>query len=290
MPVASRRKVSPVGGHIRVAGGLAKGGLTFADAIGAEAVQVFVTNPRGWALSAGDRRQDEAFRAGCAERDLKAFVHAPYLVNFGSPTPSTVDQSAACVAHTLVRAGQVGALGVVVHTGSAVLGGDRTAAMRQVRERLLPLLDAIPADGPDLLLEPTAGQGMSLCATVEDLGPYLEALDQHPKIGICLDTCHAFAAGHDLAAPGGMKRTLDALVRVAGKGRLKLVHANDSMDVVGAHKDRHEKIGKGHIGEEPFAAMFAHPALRGIPVVIETPGDQADYARDIELLRDLRDR
>ena len=87
-----------------------------------------------------------------------------------------------------------------------------------------------------------------------------------------------------------MKRTLDALVRVAGKGRLKLVHANDSMDVVGAHKDRHEKIGKGHIGEEPFAAMFAHPAVRGIPFVIETPGDQADYARDIELLRDLRDR
>ena len=275
---------------MRVAGGLAKGGLAFADAIGAEAVQVFVTNPRGWALNAGDPRQDAAFRAGCAERDLKAFVHAPYLVNFGSPTTSTVDQSAACVAHTLRRAGEIGALGVVVHTGSAVLGGDRAAAMRQVRERLLPLLDAIPSDGPDLLLEPTAGQGMSLCATVEDLGPYLEALDQHPRVGICLDTCHAFAAGHDLAAPGGMKRTLDALVRVAGKGRLKLVHANDSMDVVGAHKDRHEKIGKGHIGEEPFAAMFAHPAVRGVPVVIETPGDQADYARDIELLRDLRDR
>jgi deoxyribonuclease IV len=289
-PAPARRKVSPVGGHVRVSGGLAKGGLGYADAIGAEAVQVFVTNPRGWALTTGNAQQDVAFRDGCGERGITAFVHSPYLVNFGSPTIGTVEQSAACVAHTLVRAREIGALGVVVHTGSAVLGGDRATALRQVRERLLPLLDAIPDDGPDLLLEPTAGQGMSLCATVDDIGPYLDALDRHPRVGICLDTCHAFAAGHDLAARGGMKRTLDALVRVAGRGRLRLVHANDSMDVVGAHKDRHEKIGKGYIGEEPFAEMFAHPALRGVPVVIETPGDVDDYARDVALLKDLRDR
>lgn len=289
-PSSTRRATSAVGGHVRVSGGLAKGGLAYADAIGAEAVQVFVTNPRGWALTFGDPRQDAAFREGCAERGISAFVHAPYLVNLGSPTAATVEQSVASVAHTLVRGREIGARGVVVHTGSAVLGGAREAALRQVRQQLMPLLDAIPDDGPDLLLEPTAGQGMSLCATVDDLGPYLAALDHHPRVGICLDTCHAFAAGHDLAAPRGMKQTLDRLVRVAGKGRLKLVHANDSMDVVGAHRDRHEKIGKGHIGEEPFARMFAHPALRGVPVVIETPGDKADYARDIALLKDLRDR
>ena len=279
-----------MGGHVRVSGGLAKGGLAYADAIGAEAIQVFVTNPRGWALAAGDPAQDAAFRAGVEQRGLVAFVHSPYLVNLGSPTGATVELSTRCVAHTLVRAAQIGARGVVVHTGSAVLGGDKPTALRQVRERLLPLLDAIPDDGPDLLLEPTAGQGMSLCATVDDLGPYLDALDRHPRVGVCLDTCHAFAAGHDLAPPGGMKRMLDALVRVAGRGRLKLLHANDSMDVVGAHRDRHEKIGKGHIGEEPFAELFAHPAVRGVPVIIETPGDSADYARDVALLKDLRDR
>ncbi|HEU4675424.1 MAG TPA: deoxyribonuclease IV [Motilibacteraceae bacterium] len=288
------RRPSPVGVHVPVAGGLAGAGLAYADAVGAETVQVFVGNPRGWATPAGDPAQDERFRTDCATRRIPAFVHAPYLVNLGSPTANTLEHSIASVRHSLERGAAIGARGVVVHTGSSVTGGDRAVALKQVREGLLPLLeelDARAADGPvpDLLLEPTAGQGQSLCATVDELGPYLEALDAHPRVGVCLDTCHAFAAGHDLAAPGGLKRTLDRLVKVAGRGRLRLVHANDSKDVCGAAKDRHERIGHGKIGEPAFAELFRHPAMRGVPVVLETPGKHAEHTEDIARLKALRD-
>ena len=161
--------------------------------------------------------------------------------------------------------------------------------MAQLREHLLPLLDEIPDDGPDLLIEPTAGAGQSLAATVEELGPYLEALDAHPRVGVCLDTCHAFAAGHDLAAPGGVRATLNALVRTVGRGRLKLVHANDSKDLRGSNRDNHERIGHGHIGAEPFAELFRHPATRGVPVVLETPGKMPEHREDLTVLRKLRD-
>jgi len=279
------RKPSPVGAHVPVAGGMLKA-LAYADEIGAQALQVFVSNPRGWALSAGDPARDEEFRSACT---APVYVHTPYLVNFGSPTEATLRKSVLSVQHSLERGAALGARGVVVHAGSAVAGAHRDVAMRQLREHLLPLLDAIAEDGPELLVEPTAGGGQALAATVQDLGPYFAALDDHPRLGVCLDTCHAFAAGHDLAAPGGMRKTLDALVRAVGRGRLQLVHANDSKDPVGSSRDRHEAIGQGHIGKDPFAELFRHPATRNVPVVIETPGDAASHRRDLELLCALRD-
>ncbi|GGO81831.1 deoxyribonuclease IV [Nonomuraea cavernae] len=274
---------SLIGGHVLVAGGLATGGLKYMAEIGAEMIQVFVTNPRAWALTAG--RPDED--AKLAESGVDTFVHVPYLANFGSPTPATLAGSVALVRHTLRRGVETGAKGVVVHTGSAVTGS-RDDAMRQVREHLLPLLDEIPEGGPDLLLEPMAGQGAMLCATVQDLEPYLAALDWHPRAGVCLDTCHAFAAGHDLAAEGGVRETFDLLHRIA-PGRLKLIHANDSKDVCGSKKDRHENIGAGHIGTAPFAALMRHPAVAGVPICIETPGKAEKHRADIELLKSLRD-
>ncbi|RJL31382.1 deoxyribonuclease IV [Bailinhaonella thermotolerans] len=277
---------SPIGGHVLISGGLATGGLKYGAEIGAETIQVFVTNPRGWALPAGKPDEDARMRA--AAEELPVFVHANYLVNFGSPSEGTVENSVATVRHTLRRAAAIGARGVVVHTGSAV-SQSYDDAMKQVRENLLPLLDEIPEDGPDLLLEPMAGQGRMLCATVQDLGPYLDALDRHPRAGVCLDTCHAFAAGHDLAAENGVRDTLDALVATVGEGRLKFVHANDSKDVCGAAKDRHENIGKGHIGERPFAELMRHPAMAGVPVCIETPGPAEKHREDIETLKRLRD-
>ena len=138
--------------------------------------------------------------------------------------------------------------------------------MRQVRETLLPLLDDLEKDAPAglrLLIEPTAGGGEALAATVDDLGAYFAALDGHPRLGVCLDTCHAYAAGHDLARPGGVRKMLNALVRVVGKGRLGLVHANDSKDPLGSGRDRHAPIGVGTIGVDPFAELFVHPAMRG---------------------------
>ncbi|MEV0584723.1 deoxyribonuclease IV [Nonomuraea sp. NPDC050310] len=274
---------SLIGGHVSVAGGLATGGLTYMADIGAEMMQVFVTNPRAWALTAGKPEED----AKLAESGVESFIHIPYLVNFGSPNPETLASSIALTRYTLQRGVETGAKGVVVHTGSAVTQ-TREEAMRQLHEHLLPLLEEIPEDGPDLLLEPMAGQGAMLCATVQDLEPYLAALDWHPKAGVCFDTCHAFAAGHDLAAPGGVGETLEALHQVA-PGRLKLIHANDSKDVCGSKKDRHEKIGQGHIGVEPFAELLRHPLAAGVSLCIEVPGKAEDYRNDIALLKSLRD-
>ncbi|GGT64395.1 deoxyribonuclease IV [Streptomyces lateritius] len=280
---------NPVGGHVPVAGGLATTGLAYARELGAEAVQVFVANPRGWATPVGSPAQDELFRAACEAESLSAWVHAPYLINFGSHTEATVERSVESLRHSLRRGREIGARGVVVHTGSATGGRPREEALTQVRERMLPLLDELThADDPFLLLESTAGQGFSLCSRAEDFGPYFDALDRHPKLGICLDTCHIFAAGHDLAAPRGMAGTLDELVATVGEGRLKLIHANDSKDVVGAHKDRHANIGAGHIGEEPFRELMRHPETDGVPLVIETPGGKEGHTADVERLKKLR--
>lgn len=274
-----------MGSHVPVAGGLLKG-LAYAQEIGAAALQFFGSNPRGWALPAGDPARDEEFKGTCAH---PVFVHAAYLVNFGSPSETTLRRSVESVAHSVARASAVGAKGVVVHAGTAVAGAHRDVAMRQLREQLLPLLDGLDPAGPRILIEPTAGGGQALAATVQDLAPYFAALEDHEMLGVCLDTCHAWAAGHDLASPGGMKKTLDALVRAVGRGRLQLVHANDSKDALGSLRDRHEAIGQGRIGKDPFVELFRHPATRDVPVVVETPGDAASHRRDLELLAALRD-
>jgi deoxyribonuclease-4 len=286
-PAATDR---PVGAHAPTAGGLARTALPYLDAAGAEAVQVFVSNPRGWACAPGDPAQDAQFAAGCAQRGVPAYVHAPLLVNLGSPTPATVAHSTRVLAYALERGAAIGARAVVFHAGSAVDDGHAPAALRQVREALLPLLDtAADQGGPRLLVEPSAGGGRSLAARVEELGAFLEAVERHPYLGVCLDTCHIWAAGHDLAAPGGMSATLDALVATCGPDRLRLVHANDSRDPCGSRRDRHETIGKGAIGEAAFAELMAHPATAGVPVIVETPTERhLGHAADIATLRRLR--
>ena len=282
------RKPSAVGSHIPTSGGLVKA-LAYAGEIGARAVQVFVSNPRGWAPNPGDPAQDELFAGRCADAGMPVYVHAPYLVNFGSPTEATLTRSVSAVEHALRRGRSLGAAGVVVHAGSAVAGAHRDEAMAQLRTAVLPLLEAADPDGPRLLVEPTAGGGQALAATVQELEPWFAQLDDHPMLGVCLDTCHAFAAGHDVASPGGMKKTLDALVKAVGRGRLGLVHANDSKDALGSTRDRHEAIGQGHIGKDAFSELFRHPSTRGVPVLVETPGDASSHRRDIELLCALRD-
>jgi deoxyribonuclease IV len=281
---------SPVGSHTRTAGGLAKAALPYADAAGSEAVQVYVSNSRGWALPPGDPAQDTLFRDGCAERGLPAYIHASLLVNLGSPTPATVERSVRTLSHALHRGAAIGATAVVFHSGSSVDPEHDAKALHQLRESLLPLLDSAAAAGlPRLLVEPSAGGGRSLASRVQDLGPYLAAVEDHPWLGVCFDTCHAWAAGHDLAAPGGMTRTLDALVETVGPGRLRLIHANDSKDECGSARDRHETIGAGRIGSAPFAELFAHPAAAGVPVIVETPTEgHAGHAADIALLKGLR--
>jgi deoxyribonuclease-4 len=281
----------PVGAHVPASGGLAKRALPYVARVAATAVQVFVSNPRGWALSSGNAAEDEAFRDHCDTAGLPVYVHSTFLVNLGSPTEATVERSVASLRHGIERARQIGARGVVFHAGSAVAGTRREQAMVQLRSHLLPLLDEIPDDGPELLVEPTAGGGFALAARIDDLGPYFDAVDHHPRLGVCLDTCHAWAAGHDLAAPGGMKTALDVLATTVGAGRLRLVHANDSKDACGSLRDRHETLGAGQIGLDAFADLFTHAESRGVPIVVETPSkeDGVGHAADIAALAGLRD-
>ncbi|TDQ45987.1 deoxyribonuclease IV [Actinorugispora endophytica] len=278
--------LSPVGAHVPVAGGLAKRGLSYAAEIEAEAVQVFVTNPRGWARSPGVAEQDALLR-GRVEDGLPVFVHAPYLINLGTPNEEVAARSVASLEHALRRGAEIGARGVVVHTGSAV-DGTRADGLERTRSRLLPVLEALDADAPQVLLEPMAGQGRVLCATVDDLGPYLGALEDHPKAAVCLDTAHVFGAGHDISTGAGMRAMLDRFGEVAGAHRLRLVHANDSAAACGSNRDRHANIGSGHIGAAPFAELFTHPVSAGVPVVVETPGPVGPHSADVATLKRLR--
>lgn len=280
-------KRSRLGAHVPVAGGLGKRPFAYAEAINAEVIQVFVTNPRGWARTDGDPTQDELFRSACAAKDITSFIHAPFLVNLGSPNSNTYENSLASTAHALARASSIGAKGVVIHTGSAVDPDYVDRAWKQIHEGMMPVLAALDENSPMLLLEPTAGQGQSLCRTLDDLTQYLDALEWHPKVGICLDTCHVFAAGHDISAPGGMKKTFDLLFSIAGAERLGLIHVNDSMDVCGSLKDRHASIGQGHIGVDAFKEMMRLPALRDVPMVLETPGNEPEHSSEVALLASL---
>ncbi len=280
-------RLTAIGAHVPTAGGLARAALPYVRTVRAGAAQIYVSNPRGWALAAGDPAQDEQFVEGTA--GLPLFIHAALLVNLGSPTPATVQNSVATLRHALRRGAVLGAAGVVFHSGSAVDAEHAGVAYRQLGAALRPLLDeAAEAGGPRLLVEPTAGGGRSLAARVEQLADYFDAVDGHPWLGVCLDTCHAWAAGHDLATPGGPGRMLDTLVETVGAGRLRLIHANDSRDALGSTRDRHATIGAGTLGRAAFAELFAHPAAAGVPVVVETPSEgSVGHARDIRTLRAL---
>lgn len=267
---------------------MAKRSIEYALTIKAEAIQVFASNPRGWAMPEPNVEADKAFRDKAEELDIETYVHAPFLINLGSPTPATYENSLASTAYSLKRGREIGAKGVVIHTGSAVDQAHVENAWKQITKGVMPILKKLKDDDPYLLLEPTAGQGQSLVKRLEDLENYLKALDYHPKVAICLDTCHVFAAGHDITKKNGMKETLDLLVEIAGKERVQLIHANDSMDVCGSLKDRHQNLGEGKIGTAPFKELLAHPAVINAPLILETPGNEPEHGNEVALLKKMR--
>ena len=277
-----------LGAHVPTSGGMAKRSIEYAVTTKSEAIQVFASNPRGWAMPDPNPEADKAFRVKCEELDIESYVHAPFLINLGSPTPSTYENSLASTAYSLKRAKEIGALGTVIHTGSAVDENHVDKAWQQIREGMMPILERLKENDPWLLLEPTAGQGQSLVRKLEDLKNYFDALSWHPKVGVCLDTCHVFAAGHDIKSKGGMTKTLDLLVEVVGENRLQLIHANDSMDVLGSLKDRHQNLGEGEIGTKPFEELIAHPAVANAPLILETPGEEPEHGSEVALLRKMR--
>ena len=288
MPKAAKKP--RIGAHVPTSGGMAKRAIEYAKTIKAEAIQVFASNPRGWAMPEANHEADQAFIEKANELEIETYVHAPFLINLGSPTEGTYKNSLASTKYSLKRGREIKAKGVVIHTGSAVDEGNIKKAWKQIHEGMMPILNELDDQDPWLLLEPTAGQGQSLVKRLEDLNNYFEALEWHPKVGICLDTCHVFAAGHDIKSKGGMSATIDLLVEVAGAERIQLIHANDSMDMLGSLKDRHQNLGDGEIGSKPFAELLAHPAIVDAPLILETPGEELEHGREVAMLMKMRDK
>jgi len=277
-----------IGAHVPTSDGLVKRALGYAKTIEAETIQIFASNPRGWAMPEANPTADKEFRAAAEAMDITTYIHAPFLINLGSPTEGTYENSLASTEYSLRRGRELGALGAVIHTGSAVKEEFVDQAWKQIHDGMMPILEKLKENDPFLLLEPTAGQGQSLVKRLEELVKYFDALEFHPKVGICIDTCHVFAAGHDITTKKGIDEMLTGLIANVPADRIKLVHANDSMDVCGALKDRHQSIGKGHIGEKPFQVLMAHPAMAGVPLVLETPGEEPEHGSEVKILKKLR--
>lgn len=255
---------------------------------GAEAVQIFTSNPRQWRLPPVDPSADAELKAQLAEAGLgPLFIHAPYLINLASPTEATRDASCTTVAWTMKRAADLGVEGVIVHAGHCV-GRDRAEALACSAELIRGLLGSAP-EGPRLLLELTSGAKGAVASVLPQAAELLDRCGPHPNLGICLDTCHLHAAGYDLSGPVGVGRLLGEVEECVGVDRLGLIHSNDSRDPRDSRRDRHWHIGQGQIGLEGFRALVAHPALASTPVICETPGEVEDDRANVAVLKDLRD-
>ncbi|MEU4197104.1 deoxyribonuclease IV [Kribbella sp. NPDC026611] len=265
-----------------VAGGLIKGGLGEAVAVGAEVIQFFAGNPRSWIPRNFDPAADDAFHAALDDLGLEAYVHAPHLINLGSSAPLVVERSFAALTAALRHASRLGATGVVFHAGSSVVPDRRRAALAQLHELMPRLLDTGPP-GVRLLVEPTAGGAAALASTIESTVEYLDAVADD-RLGLCLDTCHLHAAGEDLSTPGAVQQWVKILGDSVGLHRLHLIHMNDSRDPPGAKRDRHESLGKGTLGTAGLAALLSLPELRGVSFLAETP----THAEDVAMLRSWR--
>lgn len=276
----------PVGLHTAVSGGLLKA-LARAEATGCDALQVFPSNPRGWALPARNNDSEAAMAEACATRGWPLFVHAPYLVNVASPDPLVFERSCECLRYALARSVRLGAESVVVHAGSA-LGTDRDLARARAADALRRLLD--DTLGAHLSIELTAGGGeRSLARHVPDVAALIDACDADQRIGVCLDSCHLWAAGVDWTSPRGL-RELRSEVLELGPQRVRVVHVNDSHDPFGSARDHHANLGDGRIGLEPFRAFLRAPEWKHAPLICETPGTEERRAEDVAAVRTMLSR
>lgn len=252
------------------------------ERLGGDALQIFSSNPRGWARPEPDPEEERALTAACAARDWPLFLHAPYLVNLAAPDDLVHERSVAAMAFALSRGARLSAAGVVVHAGSA-LSGDRDLARQRAADAALALLDRNP--GVDLLFELTAGGGTRAVArTVEDASMLLDACGGDERVGVCVDTCHLWAAGLDLTTDGGLG-ALRAGVRSLGRSRVRLLHVNDSRDPLGSGRDRHADLGEGLLGTDALASFLRAPEWQDVTAILETPGDDERRRADLTFVR-----
>jgi deoxyribonuclease IV len=278
-----------LGAHMSIAGGMHRA-LERGRSIGCNAVQLFVKNTNQWRTRKLGSGEIARFReeAGTIAPNF-ILAHASYLVNLASPDPRILERSLEGFLDEMSRTRSLGIPYLVVHPGSH-RGAGEAAGVKRIASSLEEILSATGASGPEILLETTAGQGDSLGATFDQLARIIGAVRANGSIGVCFDTCHAFAAGYDLRTKRTYEGTLRAFDLALGLERLKAFHVNDSRKELGSRVDRHAHIGEGALGLKAFAFLMNDERFFDRPMVLETPKgpDDANDRRNLALLRSLR--
>lgn len=277
------------GAHVSIAGGIPKA-LANAHKLGCEIFQMFSRSPRGGAPSPITDEIVRRFQAECRKyNQATAYIHTPYYINFASENNRIRYGSIAVVRAELERASALGVKAVMTHLGSAK---DTTPAqaIKETTKGAAKVLQGYKG-GAQLLLELSAGAGLIIGATFEDMAEIIRQaeniLNKRNVIGVCLDTAHVFASGYDLRDKGAVDATIKMFDKTIGLKRLGVIHANDSLVGLGEKRDRHQHIGRGKIGVEGFKAIINHPKLSNIDMIVETPTENG-MKKDIALLKKLR--
>jgi len=270
-----------------VAGGVSKA-VDRAVVHGCEALQVFTKNASQWRGKPLDPAEVRLFRERIEQTGITPVVsHASYLINLATTFPILREQSIAAFVDEIDRAEALGLLGVVIHPGTCTAGPDN-AALRLIADAIRVAFKARPRAKTMVLLEHTAGQGRTLGHRFEHLAAVIGHLRGSRRVGVCLDTCHLVASGYDIATEAGYRDTFEQFDRLVGIERLKVFHGNDSKKPCGSHVDRHEHIGEGCIGLEPFRRLLHDPRFAGLPILIETKKSKGAERKGV-VIEDLLD-
>jgi deoxyribonuclease-4 len=270
-----------IGAHMPGKGGLARAIRSGAE-IGCTAVQVFTSSPQQWRAKSPTADAIAEFRDAVNETGITHLIsHDSYLVNLCSPLDEIREKSILALRMELERCAAYGIPLVVSHIG-AHMGAGIEQALPVAAQSIRQVLDETP-DSVTLLIENTAGQGSVLDSTFEEIARLMDLVKRH-RLGVCLDTCHLFAAGYDLRKPETWSRTMAEFDRLVGFSALKAVHANDSKKGLGSHVDRHEHIGKGALGLGAFRSLVCDPRMAEIPIVVETPDAEKMHGENVACL------
>jgi deoxyribonuclease-4 len=275
-----------LGAHQSIAGGV-ENSLARGKEVGCDTIQIFVKTPNRWVSKPLAEENIIAFRKAVTETGIwPVFAHSLYLINLASPDDALWHKSQDALVDDLERCEQLGLPGLVIHPGSHMGSGEETGIAR-IAAALDGVHARLPGYDAQVWLEITAGQGAHLGHTFAQLGAMIAAVEESDRLGICFDTAHAFAAGYELRTRDGYEATWREFKETLGLDRLKAIHLNDSKKELGSRVDRHEHIGKGLLGLEPFRLLLNDPRFRGIPMTLETEKSK-DLAEDKENLAVLR--
>ncbi|MGC8764156.1 MAG: deoxyribonuclease IV [Acidobacteriota bacterium] len=283
-PGGGSRKL--VGAHVSIAGGVEQAPLN-AAAIGARTFALFVKNQRQWTAPPLSGDQAGAFRARCAEKgfDLSTLLpHDGYLINLGNPDPEGLRRSREAFLDEMRRCEALGLRLLNFHPGSHLKKTDPETCLKTIAQSVRLALSE--TSSVEAVFECTAGQGGYLGSTFEELARLLELTGMPERTGVCLDTCHLYAAGYDIATAEGFRKVLEEFDRLVGMERLRGWHLNDCKGKLGSHLDRHAPLGEGELGLEPFGLLMNDPRFDGIPLILETP-EEDRWEREIALLYSL---